>query len=140
MRVVLDPNVLVSAALSPEGAPAELIRRWLAGDFELVVTPALLDELERVLAYPKIAKRVTAEDAAALVELLEAEAQAVPDPTDQSSIDLEDPGDEYLVALAIANGAALISGDRHLTALSDQLPIYRPADFLRRLEQGSSGS
>ncbi len=140
MRVVLDPNVLVSAALSPAGAPAQLIRRWLAGDFELVVSPALLGELERVLAYPKIAGRVSGEDAAALVELLEAEAQTAPDPTDQPSIALEDPGDEYLVALAIAQGAALVSGDKHLTALSDQLPIYRPADFMRRLEQGSSGS
>jgi hypothetical protein len=28
-----------------------------------------------------------------------------------------------------------VSGDEHLTALSDQLPIYRPADFVPALQQ-----
>lgn len=61
MPVVLDPNLLVSAALSAKGAPAEIIRRRLAGEFELLVSPKLLEALERVLAYPKIAKRIATE-------------------------------------------------------------------------------
>jgi predicted nucleic acid-binding protein len=31
-RVVLDPGVLIAAVLSPKGAPAELLRHWLAGE------------------------------------------------------------------------------------------------------------
>jgi len=54
VRAVLDPNVLISALLSPAGAPAELFTRWFAGEFELVVSPALLEELERALVYPEI--------------------------------------------------------------------------------------
>lgn len=54
MRAVLDPNVLVSAVLSPRGAPADVLRAWHDGRFELVVSPHLLDGLERVLAYPKL--------------------------------------------------------------------------------------
>ncbi len=134
LLVVLDPNVLVSAALSPAGAPAELIRRWLAGEFELVVSPVLLDELRRVLADPKIADQISAEDAVALVKLLEREAETEPDP-ERPRIVLDDPDDDYLVALALTRGAALISGDKHLTAFSDRLPIYRPADFVLALER-----
>jgi uncharacterized protein len=55
-RVVLDPGVLIAAVLSPKGAPAELLRHWLAGDYELVVSDKLLAELKRVLLRPKFRK------------------------------------------------------------------------------------
>ena len=105
-----------------------------------MVSPALLEELRRVLEYPKIAKRIPPEEAGALVELLEREALSAPDPTDRPTIRVRDPGDEYLIALAISQGAALVSGDKHLTALAGQAPIYRPAEFLKRLEPDSPGS
>jgi uncharacterized protein len=44
-RVVIDSNVLISARLSPRGAPGRLLAAWLAGRFELIVSPALLSEL-----------------------------------------------------------------------------------------------
>lgn len=45
-RVVVDSNVLISARLSPRGAPGRLLAAWLAGRFELIASPALLAELE----------------------------------------------------------------------------------------------
>jgi putative PIN family toxin of toxin-antitoxin system len=133
VRAVLDPNVLISAALSRSGAPAELVRRWQRGEFELIVSPGLLVELERALAYPKLARLVSAEHAAALLALLRAEAEIAEDPTDPAPVRSEDPGDDYLIALSAAHGAALVSGDKHLLALSGELPIYRPAGFLAML-------
>jgi predicted nucleic acid-binding protein len=51
VRAVLDhPNVLIAALLSPAGATAQLVGRWLGGEFELVVSDALLAEFERALA------------------------------------------------------------------------------------------
>ncbi len=47
MRALLDVNILISALLSRRGGPAQLLTRWLAGEFELVVSEALLSELER---------------------------------------------------------------------------------------------
>ena len=63
MRAVLDVNVLVAAILSPTGSPATVLRRWLEGAYDLVVSPKLLEELERTLGYRKIRERVTSEDA-----------------------------------------------------------------------------
>lgn len=122
-------------ALSPDGAPAQLIRRWLAGEFELLVSSELIGELTRVLSYPKIASRISSGDAAILLELLDAEAHAVSDPARTVPMEVEDPGDVYLVALAIDQGAALVTGDRHLSVLAGRLPVFRPADFLSRLIQ-----
>lgn len=132
--------MLVSAALSARGAPAEIIRRWLVGEFELLVSPLLLEELARVLSDPKIAKRIATEQAEELIELLRSEAELVPDPDLLPPVQVKDPGDEYLIALSSANAAALVSGDKHLTALSARLPVYTPADFLDGLPEISAGS
>ncbi|MGH2892355.1 MAG: PIN domain-containing protein, partial [Solirubrobacteraceae bacterium] len=47
MRTVVDPNVLVSAAISPAGPPRQIVAAWIDGRFELVISPALLDELRK---------------------------------------------------------------------------------------------
>lgn len=132
MRVVLDPNVLISAALSPRSAPAQLVVRWLAGDFELVVSDRLLSELRRALRYPKLRERISTEEADALVERLRELARLAPDPR-RPLRRSADPGDDYLIALAEAERAALVSGDRHLLDLADRLPVWSPRDFLDSL-------
>jgi putative PIN family toxin of toxin-antitoxin system len=134
LRAVLDPNVIVSAALSPAGAPARIVRRWLEGEFELVVSPKLVAELRRVLAYPKISRLVPDEDARALTLLIEGEGESIADPDAGSPVAVEDPDDEYLIALAAACGAPLVSGDKHLTALAGRFPVFTPADFLAALD------
>src|SRR3546814_7974514 len=62
VRAVLDVNVIISAVLSPSGRPAEVLRRWLDGSVELVVSPMLLEELDRALGHKKLASRVRSEE------------------------------------------------------------------------------
>lgn len=130
MRAVLDPNVLISAVLSRAGAPAGLIAAWMAGRFELVVSPKLLDELGRALAYPKIAKRVARADAAAYQNLLRARATPAVDPDAAPPIRCTDPNDDYLIAVAQASGSALVTGDAALLTLAARIPVFSPRDFL----------
>lgn len=130
MRAVLDPNVIVSAILSRNGAPATLLRAWLDGVYELVVSPALLDELERVLGYPKIARRVIPSEAHELLDMLRMQAEVVNDPDDPHAVHSPDLDDDYLIALAEAAAAVIVSGDTDLRDLADQIPVYTPATFL----------
>ena len=123
--------------LSPRGAPARLLRAWFDGAFELVVSPLLLAEFKRALAYPKLRERIPAQDGAAVVEWLRRSATVAADPKAASPVSSPDPGDDYLLALAVTEGAALVSGDQHLLSLADELPIYSPAEFLRTVEHGS---
>jgi len=129
VRAVLDPNILGAALLAPGGAPAELVSRWRAGEFELVVSETLLAELERVLAYSKLRKRVPETDARAFVALLRGGARLAFDPT-AAARRSADPADDYLVALAEQERALLVSGDQHLLALADELPIHTARAFL----------
>ena len=56
IRAVLDANVFVSGILT-EGFPRRILRAWRAGQFDLVTARAVLDEIARVLRYPKIVRR-----------------------------------------------------------------------------------
>ena len=135
MRAVLDVNVLVSAAISPRGAPARLLAACRDGAFELVVSPLLLAALRRALAYPKLARLVPPADADALVALLGRAAEVAADPPGPPPVRTADPKDDYLVALAAAERALIVSGDAHLTDLGGRLPVRRPADFLAEIDE-----
>ena len=133
-RAVLDTNVLVSALISPGGPSAALLLELRAGAFELVVSPALLAELREVLARPKFRRYVSAAEVAAYVELIEHEATVHDDPPPAEEPLSADPDDEYLLDLARAAAAdVLVSGDSHLLALRDVVPVMTPAEFLATL-------
>lgn len=132
-RAVLDPNVLVSALITPRGASAGLISELRAGGFELVTSRGLLSELERVLMREKFRRYVTVEEVGAYVRLVRQEGEVVDDPPTAAGAS-EDPGDDYLIALAGAAGAhVLVSGDRHLLSLGDRFPVLSPREFLDSL-------
>lgn len=136
MRAVVDPNVLIAALLSARGTPARVFRAWLNGVFELVVSPALLAELERALGYPKLRRRIPSEDGEELVELLRRTATLVDDPfAGSSALTSGDPGDDYLLALAIHTHSVLVSGDNDLLTIDAALPIQSPAVFMGLLER-----
>jgi len=126
---VLDPNVIISGLLSRDGSPARTLLAWRDGRFELVLSPLLLGELERALSYPKLRARITRQDAEAAIRWLSQSAAVADDPPEGPSLRSEDPGDDYLIALAAAERAALVSGDKHLLALAGRIPVYSPREF-----------
>ncbi len=134
MRAVLDPNVLIAALLSPRGAPAQIVSRWLAGEFELVVSESVFTELERALAYPKVRNRIGVADATAFIDLLRDAAILSPEPSEVPRRSA-DPGDDYLLSLAEQERAVLVSGDQHLLALKKELPVRTPREFCEELLQ-----
>lgn len=134
MRIVLDPNVLVSAAVA-SGVSAELLDRWLTDrPFELVVCPMLIVELRDVLERPKFRRWITAEEVAVFVDRLAGEAESWDDPAEVPSVTV-DPKDDYLVALHRSCQAdLLVSGDADLLALvAPDVTVLTPGDLLDRL-------
>lgn len=136
LRLVIDPGVLIAALISASGAPRQLLLRWLDGEFELLVSTALIAELDRVLEREKFRKYVTLSDAKSYVALFRrfgTFAPDVPSPPPLSS----DPGDDYLLALAASQAANyLVSGDPHLTKVKNPvIPIVTPRVMLNRLAQ-----
>ena len=139
MRAVLDPNVLISAVISSAGAPREIVTAWAQGHFDLVVSPLLLDELRDVLARPRFRRWVSASTVAEYVQGLIDAATIIDDPPVVPGLS-PDPDDDYLIVLARFAGADyLVSGDRHLTGITDPTPpVLTPREFRDRLTEPPS--
>lgn len=134
MRAVLDPNVIISGLISRNGSPARLLRGWRDGHVDVIVSPLLLEELRRALAYPKLRRHIRPDDAEAALRWLSEEATLVEDRVLEPPVRSVDPGDDHLIALAAHQRAALVSGDKHLLELSGRIPAYSPREFLELIQ------
>ena len=134
LRVVLDPGVIVSAIVTPQGPTGQLISAIRSTKVRPVVCPRLVEELTGVLHRPKFRTYVTVDEADRAVELLSRSAEHRDDPAEVPGR-CRDPKDDYLIALALdANAAGLVSGDRDLTTLViDELAVLPPRGLLDRL-------
>jgi uncharacterized protein len=137
-RGVADVNVLVSAAVAPDGIPARLFRAAISDQWQLVVSPHLLAELDEVLHRDKFRRRLSVDEAETHVNVIRGLAEIVPDPPLPWPAATRDPDDDYLVALARAASVDfLVSGDVHLTELTDLVPpVFTPAQLLAMVGTG----
>ncbi len=132
-----DTNVWVAAAIAPNGVCGRLLRAAIAERWQPIASPMLMDELAEVLARRKFRRWFTADDARRFGDALRAIVELAPDPS-QVTVHTADPDDDYLMALAqsVEGVQALISGDPHLTDMTDVVPpVMTPAAFLALLER-----
>ena len=109
MRVVLDTNVLLSALISPYGAPAAIYRSWRAARFEIVTSASQLDELRRASRYPKFKAVLQPHRVGTMVNNLQ---RAVVLHHLPLGIEADDPFDAFLLGMALAGEAGyLVTGD-----------------------------
>jgi len=129
---VIDPNVWVSAVINPFGAPARVVEAVTSEELVAVVSQHLLDEVTAVLIRPKFRRWVSVADAVAFVEALGGYADLYPDP-DTPAPRVRDPEDDYLVALAEAAEAVIVTGDADLLDADLNPPAITPRDLLARI-------
>jgi hypothetical protein len=133
LRAVIDANVYVSALLRPEGPPGRIIERFLRdAAFDIVVSPPIVDEVLRALAYPKVGRLMRGiaapelwfEDIVVLADLVSGAYRlpgVCPDPDD----------DKYIAAAIEGRAALIVTGDRQMLALieHDGVRIVSPRAF-----------
>ena len=113
IAVVVDTNTLVSG-LGWSGPPSVIVDALLAGGLVLVSSPPLLDELERVLAYPKLAHFF--DDPVGFTALVRSVADVVK-PTSTLAAVADAPDNRVLEAAVEAGVDAVVTGDAGLLAL-----------------------
>jgi len=117
MRVVLDTNVLVRAAGRASSPAREVFLRVLEPPHTLVASAYLLDELRRVLNYPRVqaAHGLSVEKAERHVGDVATSAEIVEVSSSIPSAVPQDPGDDPIVDTAVLGRAnALCTRDGHL--------------------------
>jgi putative PIN family toxin of toxin-antitoxin system len=135
MKVVLDTNVLISGLAYPDSIPGRIVAAWDLHALRVSMSHFQLDEVSRVLRYPKIRKLLRwcgghiesfIRQLMLRVDVVEIQATGATVP--------DDPDDMPILATVIASSAdVLVTGDSDLLALKDRYPIETPAQFVRRL-------
>ncbi len=119
LRAVFDTNVFVSAFLSrsPTSPTQELIDRWLAGEFTLVLCNAIVDEFIEKLVERGVARN----EIETFVALLDAIAEWVDVPEAAIARRIpDDADDDVVIGCAIAGKADfLVTYDPHFAPLGD---------------------
>jgi putative PIN family toxin of toxin-antitoxin system len=129
MRVVVDTNVLVSAALKAGSLPAIAVN--LVGQYhQLLKSRATEQQLSGVLTRPYLAALIAPAAHERIAELL---AKAEPVMITERIVACRDPTDDKFLELAVSGNADLIlSGDKDLLTLHPLrgIPIVTPAAFV----------
>jgi len=135
MRLILDTNILVSALLSPLGAPAKLLDAWERKTFTLVASDVLIAEFREVADRPFFRARLRASAAELLAAGLRDFSVYICDLP--SGPIAPDPRDSYLLAMAEAGHADfLVTGDKELLSLKHHKStrIVTPAAMIQALQ------
>lgn len=139
LRAVLDANVYVSAAIRPEGPPGRILERF-AGDaaFELVLSPAIVEEVLRALEYPKVRKHIRVEvdlgrwfrGIAVLADLVAGDYQL-------HGVSSDPDDDKYLAAAVEGRALFVVTGDPDLLDIKELagVRIVSPRQFLEVLSR-----
>ncbi len=142
IRAVLDTNVVVSAVLSPQGIPAQILLAGIEKAFTFLFSPPIFTEIRRVLNYPKIARQLSSRQVsnAELEELFTNLASFAVVTPGELVVDVvaADPDDNMFLACALEGRADfLVSGDAHLLELKSHqgVVIVTPQEFLAILEK-----
>lgn len=139
VRVVLDANVIISAAIRPSGPPGRIVEAFFSGNaFELVLSPAICAEVERVLKLRRVQKYLR-EPAATLSRLtdLMVLSDLVADTGRVRGV-CRDPADDAVLATAVeGRAAAIVTGDDDLLALVEyeEIAIMTPRAFADLLDR-----
>jgi len=130
-RVVLDTNVVISALLFTTGRLAWVRRAWQHGRIQPLACRQTVDELLRVLAYPKF--RLTGEEQRDLLEefLAHAEIVDLPEPWPALPACRDAKDQMFLVLAHVGQAQALVTGDDDILAMRDAFPglITTPQDW-----------
>ena len=137
-RAVFDTNLLVSYLLVHRPPIASLVDEQLVQEhFTLVSAPVLLEELARVLRYPRLQRYYDSLQRDRFLALIAALSELVELPEAIPPIS-RDPDDDRVIACAVVGCAdVIVSGDRDLLDLREVggIPILTAAQFLAWMEE-----
>lgn len=135
IRAVLDTNALVSAAVKPEGKPAQIFDQ-AETRYELLYSDFIVREVESVLPRTHIQKKYTSLVTPRLQARFLADVRGVATMVDVHTtlqVVKEDEKDNQLLACAVDGQADyLVTGDHHLLDIKTfrGINILPPAQFL----------
>lgn len=111
-RIVIDTNLLISAAIRPTGQPARLLELVAYRAVEMFISEEVLAEYREVFSRPKFS-HLSPQRVALLLTLIAREATVVK-PTERLAVSQDEPDNRFYECAAAAQADYLITGNiRH---------------------------
>lgn len=132
-KVVIGADSLASALLFG-GVPGGLVPLWKSGAISPLISPAIMEEYLRILAYPEF--QLTEQEIGMLVrfEVLPW-FEIVLVEEGRLYVNANPAGDKFIWCARAGGAATLITEDQHLLNLKHcPVEVLTPADFIRTFE------
>lgn len=122
--LVLDTNIVLDAFVFNDAAAQPVCAGLASRALHWLATQAMRDELERVLAYPKIAPRLAyyGIHATHVLERFDGHVRLVPEGP-KADVTCKDPDDQKFIDLAVAHQALLLSKDQAVLCMARRLAV-----------------
>lgn len=120
--IVLDTNIVLDAFVFNDPLAQSLKQALDAGQLKWLATPAMRDELARVLDYPKIMARLAFYQisASAVLDEFDVQVQLVA-VAPKASVTCRDPDDQKFIDLAVTHQSILLSKDGAVLCMAKRL-------------------
>lgn len=138
ISAVLDTNVLASGTVTAATPPGQILDAWRAGQFVLVISEHIIEELSRTFQKPYFQKRLSSKAVANFIDLLQNEAFITPIVVKVQGVATH-PEDDLTIATALsAKADYLVTGDQSLINKVGNsykgVILTTPSDFLKILK------
>ena len=119
---VIDTNIVLDLWLFEDPATIPLRAALQSGAISHLATGSMRDELERVLAYPHLVKRMAKSNIQAqdILNRFDEHLLAV-EPAAKALFTCKDPDDQKFIDLAVAHAAPLLSKDKAILCMKKRL-------------------
>ena len=121
-QVILDTNIVLDTFVFNDPATQALRDALDSGSLQWIATAPMREELERVLAYPKIAKRLAFYQlqAADVLAQFDTRVRTVAVAAKAPAV-CKDPDDQKFIDLAVAHKALVLSKDNAVLCMKKRL-------------------
>ncbi len=120
--IVLDTNIVLDALVFNDPAAQPLLAALATNKFQWIATQPMRDELERVLAYPKIVVRLGLNQITAAEVLARFDAMAhLVAVSPKAMLTCSDPDDQKFIDSGVAHQATILSKDMAVLSMKKRL-------------------
>lgn len=134
LRAVVDTNLIVSGTATTSTIPYRLLEAWREGEYILVTSVPIIEEVKDVLARPEKHFAITKREIKQVIKTLSTQAYVAAG-TLELDVVKRDPDDNKFIAAALEGGAShIVSGDKDLLDIGQyqEIKFVTARDFLEK--------
>lgn len=133
-RAVVDTNLIVSAIATISTIPYYLFEAWRKGEYILVTSPAIIEEITEVLSRPEKKFSLTGGEIAKVIKTLTDYAFVTSGKLEVRVVKKDADDDKFIAAALEGSASHIVTGDKDLLSVREYqgIKIVTARNFLEK--------